>query len=993
MSVTELQAHSELNPGNNPVAMDTDSDTSSTFEGINASEPVSETEAVTNDTTLEPVVEEEKKIFMRVPRRFMNKRRKEVEYYRKKFNQLAKLYVEYARETDKTRNHVLLVQSELQRLKDVKRQLCTRLAAHNDNYMDQNLEIPDNNHFDADVRQLIDDVITNAELAPPPAKKKKSEKKSNPRPRESTYEEEPEAYEAIKNILNEATTVIQQQQQEQEEMIRRREVEQHKKADAARRAKAQQRANAASITVTPLSTSSSASNPQPASVKPVQSTPSTTVTVSESTVPVTTYAAAASQPNAYVQSYPSSSQPQIQSNQTFILPTQTTQNASNSQPKLVLTPVSQPSQGAVQANYGSASNASAHVGDSHRKKSNHEHYVAPRVPPQKNVHIETFPTTNPRNPVQQQQHPQLAVQRIRVSESGSSSKPHHVVIQPNQLSQSGNNVQQAFPAPQMTNPGIRQYVKPPMVQPLPRGQAVPLTSQQAQDVLAHHRNAQGHGAPIQQGIVQGREQVKVYAMRGDQYPQREGMNMQQQQQHHQQQHHHQQQQQLTYHQQMHSEQRHYGNPAASAPIEGQRQVVQVMPPAPVPQSAPPVRQPRLREALQNAGARQLQQQQQQQHGIPLSMQHLPNVQRAPIAKSPKGSVRPQQMSQPQQQIQHQQQPQVVQLSQLNQMAPNNNVIYIDQSRYIRVAASTGNVNHQYVIPADSMPYAINAQGGYNPQPVRYIIPQSQQIPQQTAVVAQQPLPITPNPPRARKDSGRVNQTINDDNIDWSVYNEPIVKRSPTKKKDSPRKRTTAIKLDSNSDAMARISPILAKFQEEMAQSTLAQEQQQQQQLTMAARNAAKSTPTRARRRPTKAEQKAKLALQQQQQGTNPPATSGIPPVNVTAAPAPAPTAPSASGAQGNAPPASVAQNPQNPVQVAQPAPRVTVPTPQPTPEKVTVSTPAITTKASDIVPSIPTIIVTAATPEPKGRKPSDPDLNATPAPNASSSQSSNTTQS
>lgn len=169
------------------------------------------------------------------------------------------------------------------------------------------------------------------------------------------------------------------------------------------------------------------------------------------------------------------------------------------------------------------------------------------------------------------------------------------------------------------------------------------------------------------------------------------------------------------------------------------------------------------------------------------------------------------------------------------------IIYIDQSRLqyggrsevgqMVVPLNMGTQTVRYIVPQASMPQTITIK---NPK----------QQPQQRgnyekllrASSIDHLLPQNPD-----------NDHNNDDNIDWSKYDEP----KPRAKKSTPRKKGVAMKLDANSDAMARISPILAKFQQEMAQSTAAQKEQQQQQLTMAGRNAAKTVPARARKRPQK----------------------------------------------------------------------------------------------------------------------------------------------
>lgn len=261
-------------------------------------------------------------------------------------------------------------------------------------------------------------------------------------------------------------------------------------------------------------------------------------------------------------------------------------------------------------------------------------------------------------------------------------------------------------------------------------------------------------------------------------------------------------------------------------------------------------QPRLREALQNAGndtQRQIQLVKTVQGNQTNGQQRLITTKQSPG----KAVLQPIQPPQQQQSNSNTQKPQI---------SSQNNVYFIDSSRYIQLSQR------------DSMNQLVNVQPFSVPgtQAVRYYLPQN---------ISTQSITVTPSPQKSQHssskgDDGKFDRLLrassidhllpdqpdndikNDDNIDWSVYEEPKPSRSTPKKSSTPRKRGAAIKVDSNSDAMARISPILAKFQQEMAQSTVAQEQQHQQELTMAARNATKPTPVRARKRPSKAEKEA-----------------------------------------------------------------------------------------------------------------------------------------
>uniref|UniRef100_A0A914Z5S6 Uncharacterized protein n=1 Tax=Panagrolaimus superbus TaxID=310955 RepID=A0A914Z5S6_9BILA len=276
-------------------------------------------------------------------------------------------------------------------------------------------------------------------------------------------------------------------------------------------------------------------------------------------------------------------------------------------------------------------------------------------------------------------------------------------------------------------------------------------------------------------------------------------------------------------------------------------------------------QPRLREALQNAGG-EPQRQVQLVQAVSASSVHTSASQRPVTTKqSPTKSV-----------LQPQQHPSQTQSTQMQQQ---NNVYFIDSSRYIRLASRDQLVGVQ--------PFAVTGNQG-----IRYYLPQN---------ISTQAIAVTPSPQKPQQskvDDGKFDRLLRassidhllpdapehdskiDDNIDWSVYEEPKPSKSTQRKAPTPRKRGAAIKVDSNSDAMARISPILAKFQQEMAQSTVAQEQQHQQELTMAARNAAKPTPVRARKRPTKAEKEAAAKLASNNQDSQTPSASSSAPSSV-----------------------------------------------------------------------------------------------------------------
>ena len=230
-------------------------------------------------------------------------------------------------------------------------------------------------------------------------------------------------------------------------------------------------------------------------------------------------------------------------------------------------------------------------------------------------------------------------------------------------------------------------------------------------------------------------------------------------------------------------------------------------------------QPKLREALQNAG-KEARRQSTVPQPIQLVQAVVPNQSR--IVASSGAQIAPDNPN--------------------SQMVIDDNrgIIYIDQSRV------TFGSRGEMIVPI----------GGS--QTVRYLVPQTQ-MPQTITIAAQNAHSsekIIQNPAIDHMLSQNPDSSaLNDDNIDWSKYDEPKPK---SKKNATPKKRGANIKVDANSDAMARISPILAKFQQEMAQSTVAQEQQQQQQLAMAARNAGKTAPARTRKRPTKAEKAATI---------------------------------------------------------------------------------------------------------------------------------------
>ena len=228
-------------------------------------------------------------------------------------------------------------------------------------------------------------------------------------------------------------------------------------------------------------------------------------------------------------------------------------------------------------------------------------------------------------------------------------------------------------------------------------------------------------------------------------------------------------------------------------------------------------QPKLREALQNAG-KEARRQSTIPQPIQLVQAVIPNQSRI-VASS--GA-------------------QIAADGSNSQMVIDDNrgIIYIDQSRV------TFGSRGEMIVPIAGSPT------------VRYLVPQTQ-MPQTITISAQNPNSsekLIQNSSMDRMLSQNPDPSVlNDDNIDWSKYDEPKPK---SKKNATPKKRGANIKVDANSDAMARISPILAKFQQEMAQSTAAQEQQQQQQLAMAARNSGKTTPARTRKRPTKVEKTA-----------------------------------------------------------------------------------------------------------------------------------------
>uniref|UniRef100_A0AC34QT77 Uncharacterized protein n=1 Tax=Panagrolaimus sp. JU765 TaxID=591449 RepID=A0AC34QT77_9BILA len=266
----------------------------------------------------------------------------------------------------------------------------------------------------------------------------------------------------------------------------------------------------------------------------------------------------------------------------------------------------------------------------------------------------------------------------------------------------------------------------------------------------------------------------------------------------------------------------------------QNQMQQIVIPSTAFQQVPMMQsQPRLREALQNAGneVQQRQNSMAQAQPIQLVQTVLPN--QARIVGTGRG---PLQMSSDSAQSQ--------------MIIDDSRVIYIDSSRL------TTNELGQMVLPLNM-----------GSQTMRYIVSQGAPIPQAIAISSPKPAvkkadKMTERLLRASSIDHLLPQNpdddpnANDDNIDWSKYDEP---KPRSRKPATPRKRGANIKVDANSDAMARISPILAKFQQEMAQSTVAQEQQQQQQIAMAARNATKTVPARARKRPTKAERDAAAA--------------------------------------------------------------------------------------------------------------------------------------
>lgn len=79
----------------------------------------------------------------------------------------------YLQKNDRLRYHIVKVKEEVNKLSHIKRHLCCRLSSFNDNYMDENLEIPDTNNRDANFEKLIGEVITNVEPVGPPASKKR----------------------------------------------------------------------------------------------------------------------------------------------------------------------------------------------------------------------------------------------------------------------------------------------------------------------------------------------------------------------------------------------------------------------------------------------------------------------------------------------------------------------------------------------------------------------------------------------------------------------------------------------------------------------------------------------------------------------------------------------------------------------------------------------------------------------------------------------------